>query len=425
MWLQADIEPYLSATMPIELPEPPSGEGAPKPPNLWVWLVLLVVCLAAGIVWTLLTWPKGQSTGTSRFWMQLLGYPTLACAVAFGLRLHFYEEACNYLMAQEEVLQADREEAIAFGSEPLVVIGIAYLCGMGSSGVSGRVAQKESALEARAPKRDMAPIRHTRLALPEEYQGTDRYRQVFRALLAKLDHALCALPSGVPFDVQLQLPGDADSEPLLTIWSTCWDDCGLRPTKARLLPDGAGLMALDTWLDECGGPALEKFTLFVALQLNDEPPANSAEVAVALLLGWPPMAQRRDVLPIAMLHRPVACETDGFAESLRTVALLGRTPPNELHQLWQSSLSKVDKAALLKSASEVSLEAAEADDLSGIHDIDAALGNPGVAASWFATALAVEYAQQNNASQLIACQEDTLRLAVVRPTDSQAELETT
>lgn len=84
------------------------------------------------------------------------------------------------------------------------------LYGMGSNGVSGRVSQKESALEARAPTPDMPPNRHIRLALPEPYQGTDRYRQASRALLAKLDDALCALPSGVPFDVQLQLPGDAD-----------------------------------------------------------------------------------------------------------------------------------------------------------------------------------------------------------------------
>jgi hypothetical protein len=411
--------------MPIELPEPSSDEERPTPLNPIVWLALLLGCLASGIAWTLLTWPKGQSTGTPWFWMRLLGYPTLAWAVLFGIRLHFHEEDSNHLAAREEIRQADREEAIAFGIEPLAVLGAVYLCAMGTDGVPGRISQKESALRARTLEPRMPAVRHTRLALGEAGGSIDRYRQTFQALLQAVEAPLRTLPPRAPFDVQLQLPGEADPESLLTAWKTCWDGCDLRPAETRLVPANVGLMTLDTWLGEYGGRALEKFTLFIAVQLHSRPPENSGEAAAALLLGWAPLAERRDLAPIAMLHRPVACETAGLPEAISIAALCGRARPEDLPHLWQSGLSKADKAALLKVGSEVALRAAREDELPGVHDIDTAIGNPGAAAGWFATALAIEQAQQTQAPQLIACRERALRLAVVRPVAHQSRTETT
>ncbi|WP_354685088.1 hypothetical protein [Cupriavidus necator] len=395
------------------------------PPNPIVWLTLLVVILAVGVAWTLLTWPRGNPADSLWFWMRLLGYPFLAWAALFGLRLHFHEEEANYLAAKDEVRQADREEAIVFGTEPLAVLGATYLCAMASKGVAGRISQKESVLVARTPKRRMPAIRHTRLASPEDGEGTDRFRQVFQTLLKEIEGRLRAVPSRAPFEVQLQLPHDANLEQLLTAWNTAWDGCGLRSVEAMPVPVREGLMTLDTWLDVYGGPALEKFTLFVAVQLHDTPSENSAEAAVALLLCWAPLEERQDLVPIAMMHRPVACETDGLVDAMTTAALCARATPEELHHLWQSGLSKADKAALLKHASDVRLGAAQADGLPGVHDIDVALGNPGVAGPWFAAALAIEHAQQSHTPQLIACREGALRLAVVRPVEQQSEPETT
>lgn len=410
--------------MPIDLPVPPPEAEQPTPPNLVVWLMLLVVFLAVGIAWTLLTWPKDQPTGTPWFWMQLLGYPTVAWGALFGLCLHFHDEDCNDLAARDEVRQADREEAIAFGTEPLAVLGAAYLSAMGPSGVSERIARQESAMQARTPKPGMQAIRHTRLAFTENGDSPDRYRQAFQALLTAIDAPLRTLQPRVPFDVQLQLPGDAEPEQLLAAWKACWEGCGLRPAEVALVPPKEGLMTLDAWLDEYGGQALEKFTLFVAVQLHDAPPEGSGEVAAALLLGWGPLAERRDLTPVAMLHRPAACDADGLTGAIKTAALCGVATPEELHHLWQSGLSKADKAALLKSASDVALGAANADGLAGVYDIDGALGNPGVTAAWFAAALAIEHAQDSNAPQLIACREGALRLAVVHPVAHRGESET-
>ena len=411
--------------MPIELPSPVSDRDLPSPPNVFIWLALLVVFLAAGAAWTLFSWPRDiPSGGSPWFWMQLLGYPFLAWCFVFGFRLHRYDEARNYWAARERVRQQDHEDAVAFGSEPLAVLGVAYSCAMASDGVAGRIAQEESALQACAPAAGMPVTRHTRLDLPEDEGSTDRLQTAFQVLLEKLDAAVRALPARVPFDVRLHLPDDVDPLRVLGVWARCWDGRGLRSAEAAIVTGAEGLMTLESWLDIPGGPALEKVSLFIAVQLHDTPPENSAEAAVALLLGWAPVAHRHDLTPLAMLHRPVACEAEGVSGAIADASLYACGKPADLHQLWHSGLNKADKVALLKGGSGVELGAAQKDGLPGVHDIDAALGYPGVAASWFAVALAIEHAGQNSDPQLIACREGAMRLAVVRPVAHQGETET-
>ncbi len=357
----------------------------------------------------------------------MLGYPTVAWCIVFGLRLHRYEEARNYWGAREEYRRDDHEEAIAFAREPLAVLGTAYACAMASDGVAGRMLQSESALEARAPRTRGPVVRHTRLELDndKDEDSADRFELAFQALIQKLEAKVRSLPARMPFDVRLHLRDDATPLHLLAAWAKCWAGCGLRPAEVALVPADDGVMALDTWLDVPGGPDLERFTLFVAVQLHDKPPENSAEAAVALLLGWAPLAQRHGLEPVAMLHRPVACETVDLATSISTAALYASAVPESLHHLWYSGLTKADKSALLKDGSEVGLAAAQADDLPGMHDIDAALGEAGVAAPWLAAALAIENACQSGEPQGFVCRDGALRMAVVQPMASRDETEST
>jgi len=410
--------------MPVEFPSALLDDKRRSSPRPTVWLALLVLFVAVGAGWTLLSWPEGQPTGVPWFWMRLLGYPMLAWAALFGIRLHFHEERGNRRQALHEVRQIDRQEAIAFGAEPLAVLGAVHVSAMGDSGAAARIVKHESVLQARTLTPRMPPIRHARLAFAAE-QPVDRYRQAFQTLLAAIEAPLRALPIDVRCEVRLQLPADAEPERLLGVWKSCWRDSGLRPTEAALAPTETGLMALDEWLDAYGGQALEKFALFVAVQLHASPPPDSGEVAVAMLLGWAPLAERRDLTPIAMLHRPVACETDGLAGALETATLFGRSKPEEIHHLWHSGLSKADNVALLKSASAAALGAVQADGLTGVHDIDAALGRQGDAAAWSAAALAIDHVKHSNVAQLMACREHGLRVAVLAPVADRREPEKT
>jgi hypothetical protein len=108
---------------------------------------------------------------------------------------------------------------------------------------------------------------------------------------------------------------------------------------------------------------------------------------------------------------------------MSTTLLWGETNASHVSDLWQAGLKKEDKPALIQSTSDLSLGISRTEDLSGIHDIDKALGNPGIAAGWLAAALAIEHAAQSGKPQLIAWREGSLRLAVAQPAAKAIEVE--
>ncbi|QIE24153.1 hypothetical protein SBC1_20460 [Caballeronia sp. SBC1] len=403
--------------MPVTLPPAESPEPRPSPPRLVVWLCLLVVSMVIGVVSTLLTWPENVPTGTAWFWVRLLVFPFLVCTIAFGLRCFYYEQENERINADNEILREDRETALEFASDPLAVVRYAYLTGAGSRDVASTLDRAAAALEAHTFPNgsDVFPLSSLSLAGDDDDPG--RYCACFRELIGSVSDSVKAIPRDVPFGVCLQLPVDVDQQALVDAWQACWDDAELRAVKAELVATDKGLMALDQWLDNKGGPALEKFVLFVAVQLHETPLQNSAEAAVALLLGWAPLAQRRHIEPVALLHRPVEADLDATDAPISTALQWGRTTGDKINDLWQTGLERMDKAALVNSLSDLSIGVSQTENLAGIHDLDITLGYSGNAAGWLAVALGIEHATQNNTTQLVAWRESTLRFVVVQPVE--------
>ncbi|MFL9919653.1 hypothetical protein PQR75_30585 [Paraburkholderia fungorum] len=401
--------------MPVELPVSRPESERPTPPNLTLWLALFIAFMLTGVAATLLTWPKAEPTGTPWFWIQLLALPALAWCVAFGLRRHYYDEETERFCADDEVCRADRAEAIQFASEPLAVVAHAYLCEPGHTGLASRIVKGPPMLDSRLPRSGGESVRHTSLSAIDDADHLERFRSCFFELLNLIDDQLFNLPSSVPLDVYLQPPPNVDRKHLLAMWLACWEAFGHRPAEVSWLPAGSGLMALDAWLDTTGGPALEKFALFVAVQLHERPPENSAEAAVALLLGWAPLAERAGIKPTALLHRPVEAQSNALADATEHALLWGRATPQQINTIWQAALRSHDKSALIQSASNLGLPASKTDGFSGIHSIDTALGDAGVAAPWLVAALAIEHAAHTGEPQLMANLDGALQLAVAQP----------
>ncbi|CAG9258354.1 conserved hypothetical protein [Burkholderia diffusa] len=386
-------------------------------------MALFVVFMLTGVVGTLLIWPKTEPTGTPWFWVQLLVLPALAWASVFGLRLHYYDDEVARLKAMDETLQEDGEKAVRFASEPLAVLGFAYLCGAGTSDVAGKLAHGETELVAKTSFEGSNGKRYTSLPLIDNEDGMGRYGPCFEKLLNRIGPTIAALPRDLGLDVRLQLPEDDQREVHLETWRLSLSKAELCSAKTTLLSMDQGLMALDEWLDIKGGPSLEKFSLFVSVQLHDAPPENSAESAVALLLGWAPLAERRGLQPVAMLHRPLEIDTSVLNDGIRLSLLWGKATPAKVNDLWQAGLLGTDKGALLQTASDAKLSISQTAELSGVHDIDTALGGPGICAGWLAAALAIEHAGQTGAPQLIAWREGSLRLAIAQPVAQKKEAE--
>ncbi|QAU24420.1 hypothetical protein EO087_10815 [Dyella sp. M7H15-1] len=416
--------------MPVILPTPPSDTTPPAMPYPFVWAALFVAIMAMGVAYTLLTWPKGAPTDAVWFWLRLLFFPAMAWSLLLGLRLLYVEQETDRMRAELDQWEEDRGDAVRFAQEPLALLGTAYQCGVGSRAVSETMAQGRQSIAAHQPDEGIAAIPHTRLTMLEGPLEA-RYETCFIDLLERLDDALCALPAGVPLEVYLQgiepTPAPRQHNDALTqnnqdgrlnilaIWQRCWTGFGHREVPTHALPSHDSMMALDAWLDEHGGPALEKFALVVAVQLHPSPPANSAEAAVALLLGWAPLAQRK-ALPIdALLHRPMAMNDGTLPDTVATALLWGHAEAADVAGLWQATLDGATKTDVVKAASDLSVAACTTDGLKGVHDIDHVLGDAGIAAPWLALAFAAEHAARTGAPQAVTTRCPTLCMAVVQP----------
>lgn len=401
--------------MPVELPRSRWPGEEPAPPRVIVWVCAFAFCMLAGAGVALFAWPADVPTNTAWFWTCVLAFPALTWCVVFGLRMHFYEEHIQERHADEIVLQTDEKHAVQFASEPLAVTGYGYLSAQGSCNVAASIVQGIKTLQANTPRSGIGSVRHTMLVLSGDGEFVAlRYRSAFMELLGLCAGAINSAPLDVPLRVYLQFPSQVGQTLMLDTWKTCWDECEFRPAEASLCDPELGLMQIDEWLDRRRGPELEQFALFVSVQLNDIPPPGSAEVAVAVLLGWAPLVARSGLKPRALLHRPVDAANTPVNDAMTTAVRWGGSSASDLADLWLAGLDGHDRSTLLRAASDIGLDLYKKQDLSGIHDIDAALGDGGVAAGLLSIALAIDNVQQTGKAQLVAWRENSLRLAVVR-----------
>lgn len=400
--------------MPVELPEAEPSGDAPKPPHAIVWLGVFVFVMLTGVVVALLTWPEGEPANTVWFWVRLLVLPALTWCALFGLRLHYYDEETQRREAQRSVLAEAREQALRFAREPLAVLGYSYLTAPGRENIAAKIANRAIVLSAETSSAGVDAVRHSALELKADAESAGRYRACFDALLNQIAGSVAAIPSKVPLSVHLNLPDGMDQEELLNAWQSCWTAQNLRPVKAKLLATAPGVMILDEWLDIRGGPLLEKTSLIVSVQLHDAPPQSSAEAAVGVLLAWAPLAQRYALNAQAVLHRPVEVGAPGLDCAASEALLWSNTTPDDAGDLWQVGLSRSDKRTLLQAASDTKLAVSQTDGFAGIHDVDLAIGNPGICAGWLAIALGVEHTTRTGVQQLLAWREGALRLAVIQ-----------
>ncbi|MCP3708645.1 hypothetical protein M3I54_16865 [Paraburkholderia sp. CNPSo 3274] len=381
-----------------------------------MWGILVALIVAGGVALALVTWPKGAPTNTTWFWVRVLLLPSVAGGIAYGFRLLYWEQETDRTEAERDTRNADHDEALRFAREPLSIIDHRYLCAVGSASA---IVSRRGALEARKPSNGRSAVRHTALV---EIGGIpcDRYRSCFAELLKQLKVALESLPDQAPFGVYLQFPVELNRNEMEDVWHQCWQSAGYESARCELFSMDRGVMDLDTWLDVLGGPSLERIALVVAAQLRETPVENSAEAAVAILLGWAPLVERSGLSSLGMLHRPVEV-ADDFNKGLSTALMWGGTEASEIADVWQAGIAAADRSALLQASSDLSMAVSESEKFSGIHDIDAAIGDAGVAASWLAIAVAAEHASQTDAPQLVMSRQGTLQFAVIQPTPKLEE----
>jgi hypothetical protein len=149
-------------------------------------------------------------------------------------------------------------------------------------------------------------------------------------------------------------------------------------------------MLADAWLDARERRAL----LILAITWhNANPPANSSEAAVAVLLGPGFYRLPEPIRVLATLHRPM--EEQSGVESLRNLilntAIWGKAEPQTITRAWLTRLERNHDSTLLdvlKRASFTGIATRESHAR-----LDRVLGDAGAANAWLSIAAAIESGQ--------------------------------
>lgn len=399
--------------MPVELPPQIDDASEPSPPGPVLWGILVTLIIVGGVLLMLITWPKNAPTNTAWFWTRTALFPVVAGMIAYGLRLLYWEQEMDRREAERVTRRVECDEAMQFAREPLAILEYRYLCAIGDMGAATAIVGRQRALEARRSSSGQVATRHTCLT---SIKGTcaDRYRSCLVKLLEQIETTLESIPREVPFAVHLNVSADLERSEIEEIWRQCWESAGYESAGVKLSRLDRDLMGLDAWLDVQGGPSLERFALVIAIQLRGAPIENSAEAAVALLVGWAPLVERSGLNFGAVLHRPVEA-VDDTAAAISSALVWAELEPAAISDVWQAGISGPDRSAVLQATSDLSMAVSESENFSGIHDIDAAIGDAGIAAGWLAVVLAAEHAVETNVAQLTASRQGSLKFAVIRP----------
>ncbi|MFL9996526.1 hypothetical protein PQR34_36100 [Paraburkholderia sediminicola] len=423
MRVPADFQ--FGLKMPVELPPACEDQTPPSAPNIFVWGAVVVLLAAAGVVVSVLTWPHGKSTAEPWFWVQTVVLPVAFACVVFGLRWLYYGQQASVHEAEEETSAQDRAETIRFAREPLAVVGLSYLTAMGGWSVGGRIANGERALRSQQSLTTGVTLRRTQLDSLDGTEGFERFQLCLSELMRGTRTMIQRVPSNIQLDVYLQVPEGLGGEQVRDAWQACTKTVGITLAEPFCLTKEEGLMAVDEWLDIHGGPSLEKFALFVAVQTSDDASSSASEAAVAMLMAWAPLAERIRFDAIAKLHRPVEVLDDLGVAEISECLLWGNAEAKDVCDLWQAGLGEDDEDVLSKAVSDLGLAVAKAEEPAGVHDIDTALGRAGDAAGWLAIALAVEHASETGTPQLVCTRQGSIRMAVVRPAEQSNQAEQT
>ncbi|MFL9998645.1 hypothetical protein PQR34_45755 [Paraburkholderia sediminicola] len=318
--------------MPVELSAIPARRKVHvQPPSRLAWGIGFVVWIAVWVAATLWLWPVGESTHSWHFWAILCELPVVLFAIAYCIPLIWYQFERNSVVCHNVAVNYVNRTTVAYGQEPLLVIGSTYCTALGVSDVARKVIAGRTLLGARAGEgKNGEAVRCTRLPAvqmqgegPEGSGSAQQAPSVFDRYVAAIDGLLTAiapvaahLTDRVPLRLRVCVPDDIDAKSLTGRAEKRARELGVVADDAASVPVQEGLMLLDTWLDQPPGRQSDCYTLVLALQLYEIPPENGGETAVGLLIGGPALTESGAASPIAKLHRPVSGAADSASDVL-------------------------------------------------------------------------------------------------------------
>ncbi|UIF91784.1 hypothetical protein [Cupriavidus sp. UYPR2.512] len=426
--------------MPIDLS--PGGEASPYPADVrrfLSWLVIWALCVVVGAAIALLLWPVGVPARGTLFWWRIAGIPNGVFLILLGIARVGYEvqwhRANHWNVHRQKWIDARVREA----QRPLQVLGASYCLPLqGHKDLSSALRAAKPLVDQRAPRTRAALIAHSRFdedslcarLLEGESPAGDHpdepVQQTFETVSTIVLKMVDAL---VPLAQHLQVlsqygPGHAPAVRVLaeaemaTIRLAQVQEAlgriGFPHLECQTVPASDALMVADAWLDLREWRPL----LVIAAEWHDaNPPANSGEGCVAVLLNPGCFQLPEPVKVVGLLHRPLADAAGASGDLVANAIRWGKTEPAALQRAWITGLGSQQDIALsaaMKAASLPQLNEWEAQCR-----VDRIVGNVGAVDPWLSVAAAIE--SRETGSHLILDRAQAAVLHVLTPPHDESK----
>lgn len=401
--------------MPYSLKHLPECYPRPDSPRTSRWIAVLVAMLVISVI---LMRIFGRYIDNSHFWMLAIGTPLVVWIVSFTIRMWAWSlqdsKANGFDQRREQWILSETRRA----RRALQVLNTTFITAHQEDEqrfVAVDMLNNHSIIISQSDWKGEKSRRLSRItAEPEDTPGLVISR-LFSELIADLP--VHQFPENASLVVILDVSSSLSFPAVRDIWQEAWQESGI--TSALEYTDSNGPGVVSHWLDHRIKD--EAMLLIVGLQIDPVVSNNTAEAAVALLLGN--RLTQEAIEPLALLHRPDAAPSGELSEGMNMAAYNVPLKENIVKNLWLAGLAGEQRAEVIGCQNAHPAQSIEDE---AVISLDTSMGHAGAAAPWLAIAAATEIARQTQSPQMIICGDTTQNVlwsTLITPIASRQEMD--
>ncbi|MCP1440217.1 hypothetical protein J3D56_003653 [Erwinia persicina] len=401
--------------MPYSLKHLPECYLRPVPPKASRWFAVLVAMLVISVI---LMRIFVRYIDNSHFWMFAIGTPFVVWIVTFGFRMWIWSlqdsKANGFDQRREQWILSETRRA----RRALQVLNTTFITAHQEDEqryVAVDMLNNNSIIISQPDWKGEKSMRLSRItAEPEDTPGLVISR-LFSELIADLP--VHQFPENASLVVILDISSSLSFPAVRDIWQEVWQESGL--TCAVEYVDSNGLEVVNHWLEHRIKD--KAMLLIVGLQIDPVVSNNTAEAAVALLLGN--RLTQEALEPLALLHRPDPAPSGELREGMNMAAWNVPLKENIVKNLWLAGLTGKQRAEVIECQNAHPAQSVEDE---AVISLDISMGHAGAAAPWLAIAAATEIARQTQSPQMIICGDTTQNVlwsTLITPIASRQEMD--
>ncbi|OOB88930.1 hypothetical protein BZY71_01640 [Leclercia adecarboxylata] len=401
--------------MSYSLKHLPECYPRPVPPKTSSWFVTLAGMLAISVI---LMRIFGRYIDTRHFWLIAIGAPVVGWIVSFGFRIWIWSlqdsKANSFDRRREqwilsETLKARR--ALQILNTTFITAHLEYKQGS----VAIEMLNNHSIIISQSDWKGEKGKRMSRITTEPGETPELVVSRLLSGLIADLP--VGQFPENTSLAVILDISSSLSFPAVQEIWQEAWQESGITCAVEYVGSNGTGVIS--QWLDHRIKD--EAMLLIVGLQIDPIDSNNTAEAAVALLLGN--RLTQEALEPLALLHRPDASSPGELSEGMNMAAYNVPLKGNIVKNLWLAGLTGGQHAEVIACQNAHPAQSV-ADD--SVISLDRSMGHAGAAAPWLAIAAATEIARQTQSPQMIICGDNTKNVlwsTLITPIASRQEMD--